>query len=102
MKSIIEDIIEIDSIAQKRIDEAQKIRDEISNQIKLEKEQLNSDLNERAEARIVKIENTEKTHADEQKAKIAKETEEKISKLTQSFDGIKEKLEKEIYQNVIK
>lgn len=102
MKSIIEDIIEIDSVAQKRIDEAKKIKEDVSKQIELEKEQMNAELNSKAENRVLKIEEAEKRLADEETAAIQKETDEKLSALRENFEKIKDKLENEIYQNVIK
>ncbi len=101
MPNMINQIIEIDRIAQKCLDDANKIREQYLNELKEKTAQTNKALNEKTQNRIEKVLLTETAFAEEQKAKIKNENDAIIKQLLDIYTQKHEKLEQDIFNNVI-
>lgn len=101
MSSIINRIIEIDSIAQQRLNDAHIIENGIRQQIIDKNTQTNKIISEKAEARIAKIDEIEQQYSQEEMAKIKEDSDAHIAKLEQVYMDTHEKIELEIFNNVI-
>lgn len=101
MTSIINQIIEIDSIAQKRLNDAHAIEEEIKRQIVQKKQYTNDIINEKAAARIEKIEEIEQQYANEEMDRIKKEFDSKIARLEDIYTNTHEAIEAKIFNQVI-
>lgn len=101
MKNIINQIIEIDAVAQKRLDDANKIKEQYLQELKIKSQEVNEKLEEKTKNRIQKILVTESQFADEQKSNIEKETQKVIERLEETYKTNHEKLEQDIFNNVI-
>ncbi len=101
MPNTINKIIEIDSIAQKKLDDANLIKERIQKQVLEKSAQTNKLINEKADARISRILQIETQYAQD-KMDIIKENNEKvIARLEKSYIDNHERLEQEIFNNVI-
>ncbi|MEG0693609.1 MAG: hypothetical protein RR444_11090 [Oscillospiraceae bacterium] len=101
MANIINQIIEIDGIAQKRLDDANKVKDQYLIELNEKKAQTTKALEEKTRLRIEKVLSTETKFAEEQKAIIKNETDATIKRLEDIYIQNHEKLEQDIFNNVI-
>lgn len=101
MANIINQIIEIDGIAQKRLDDAKKIKEQYLAELAEKKAQTNIALEEKTKGRIEKLLSTEAKFAEEQKVKIKEENDATIKRLEDIYTKNHEKLEQDIFNNVI-
>lgn len=102
MSNIINSIIEIDSIAQKRLNDAHLFEANIKNVIAEKKLNTNELIAQKAEMRVAKINELEKQYADDEMASIKEESDAKIALLEQLFEDNHEQQELEIFNNIIK
>lgn len=100
MSNIINQIIEIDSIAQKRLDDANKYKEQIKLLILQKAEQTNEFINSKVTARVEKILEIENQYAQQEKDRITSETDEIIQRLEQSYSDNHLLLERTIFQNI--
>lgn len=100
MSNIINQIIEIDSIAQKRLDDANKYKEQIKQLILQKSEQTNEFITNKVNSRVEKIFEIENQYAEHEKDRITSETDEILNKLEQSYSENHLQLEKAIFQNI--
>ena len=101
MPNIINQIIAIDEIAQKLLNDANHVKDQYIVELNQEKEQITSHLSEKTLVHIDKILATETKFAQEQKANIKQDTDVTIKRLLDIYNQNHEKLEQDIFNNVI-
>lgn len=101
MSSIIHQIIEIDSIAQQKLNDASMIKENVKKEVIEKTEQTKKLVTEKMDARIQKIRDVECGFAQEQKDKIKTENDMLISKLMDTYSEVHEQLEQEIFLRVI-
>ncbi len=101
MENLINRILEIDESAKKKLDDAYKKKSEILCDAEKQEEQIKEDVLRKVNGRVEKVEEFEKSNADEKLAELAKKTAEEIAVLDQSYNENHEKWEDEIYRNII-
>lgn len=101
MVNIINQIIEIDGIAQKRLNEANEIKNQYLNELQEKTVAVNQELEKEAKIRIDKVLVAETKLADEEKARISKETAQVIARLEETYSKNHNKLEQDIFNAVI-
>lgn len=101
MSSIINKIIEIDSIAQQRLNDAYVIQNGIRQQILEKNEQTNRVIHEKAESRIAKIDELEQQYANEELVRLREECDAQIERLEQFYSKNHVALEKNLFDRVI-
>lgn len=101
MSSIINKIIEIDSIAQQRLNDAQLIEKNIKKQIEEKNQQTAEFIREKAQARVAKIDEIEQQYASEEMAKIKDEFDSKINSLEEVYANTHKQIELDLYSKVI-
>lgn len=101
MANIIDQIIEIDEIAQKQLDEASKIKELYMKELKDKENEVNNFLEKKTTDRIRKLTETEIQLAEEQKAKITADNKIVLEHLEAVYNKNHEKLEQEIFHNVV-
>lgn len=101
MPNIISQIIEIDMIAQRRLDDANKIKAQYNVELNEKKAQTAKALDDKTKYRIEQILLNEQKLAQEEKAVIKSQTDTAINRLEDIFNQTHEKLEQDIFNNVI-
>lgn len=102
MVNIINRIIEIDTIAQQRLDEAHKLKEAVKVQVLEKAEQTSTLISEKADMRISRIEEIETQYAKDKMDKIKAENQQSLSRLEENYNKNHEQFEKEILDNIIK
>lgn len=101
MENIINKIIEIDENARRRLEEACQKKSEILCDAEKQEVAIRNDVLQRVKGRVEKIEEFEKTNADEKLEELNKKKEEAISYLNTIYNDNHEQWEKEIYNNIL-
>lgn len=101
MSNIINQIIEIDAIAQKRLEDAQKISLTMKEEIEAKAEEIKSTIMQKCENRIQNVLAIEKQCADEKIALIKAENEKLIQKLEETYSNSHKQIENDIFQKII-
>ncbi|MFZ2539922.1 MAG: hypothetical protein WAX04_13665 [Oscillospiraceae bacterium] len=101
MANTINQIIEIDAVAQKRLDNASKIKEQYLQELSEESDQTNKALEEKTQSRMEKVLSTETQYAEGKKAKIKDENDATIKRLEDTYNQNHQKLEQDIFNNVI-
>ncbi len=94
-------ILQIDKKAKQKVEEAllykENIEKQMQDEINLESESIDAKINNR----IKKIEDLENKYSAEQKKIIDQKTKDEIKNLEDVYNRIHEKLEEEIFQNIV-
>ena len=101
MANIINKILEIDENARHRIEDAYKKKSEILCDAEQQEEDIKNDILKRVAGRVEKVEEFEKSNADEKLEKLRNHTNQDISFLDKTYNDNHEKWEKEILNNII-
>lgn len=101
MANIIDQIIKIDSVAQKKLDDAAHLKEQYEQDAKQKMAQTNALIQQKVQAKLDGIRQEEAARAEEEKEQLRRGQEEAFARLERIFDETHEKLEQEIYQNVL-
>lgn len=101
MLNTINKIIEIDSIAQKRLNDAYLIKDDVKKEVLEKIEQTKKAIDEKTNSRIDHINEIEEKKAKEKIEEIDELKNNKIKKLEQTYLSTHQKLEQDIFLRVI-
>lgn len=101
MSSIINKIIEIDSIAQQRLNDAELLETNIKRQIEEKNHQTSAFIKGKADARVTKIDEIEQQYAAEEMAKVKEEVDSKIQSLEEIYKTTHKQLELDLFNKVI-
>lgn len=101
MENTINKIIEIDSIAQKKLDDAQEFKLKLENDTIYEKENLTLLFDEKVKKRITIVENSEKSFYDGQKIIIDQKKINALHELDKIFENNHLEIETVILKNII-
>lgn len=101
MENLINRILEIDENAKKKLEDAYKQKSQIICEAEKQEEKIKEDVFKRVNGRVEKVEEFEKSNADEKLAELEKKTAEEIAALDKAFDENHEKWENDIYRNII-
>lgn len=101
MPNIINQIIEIDSIAQKKLDEADRLKLQLEEETRNKIEETNALIRQKAAEKIDSIRSEEERRAASQMEEIQKEQEAAISRLEKIYHEKHEQLEQDIFNNVL-
>ncbi|WMJ22614.1 hypothetical protein RBG61_11540 [Paludicola sp. MB14-C6] len=101
MSNIINQIIEIDSVAQQRLAAANEISLTMKEQIEAKTQEIKMKIMKKCEDRIQKINVVEKQCAEEKMAEIKAENDKIIQKLEQTYAESHKQIEKDIFNNII-
>ncbi|MEG0894423.1 MAG: hypothetical protein RSE07_01925 [Oscillospiraceae bacterium] len=101
MINTINAILKIDEKAKQKVNEALKFKDDVEKQMQKEMCLENEEIDTKINDRIKKIEDFENQYSAEQAAIIDKQTKDKIQNLEDVYNKIHEKLEEEIFQNIV-
>lgn len=94
-------IIEIDSIAQKRLNDAYTVKDDVKKELLEKNEQMKKAIDEKTNSRIEHINEIEEKMAREKIEEIDDLKNNKIKKLEQTYLSTHQKLEQDIFLRVI-
>lgn len=101
MSSIINQIIEIDTIAQKKLNDAMLMKEEIKQQVIDKAKQTNALIDEKTNSRIKKIEEIETQYAQTKKEEIKLQNDETLEQLEKTYVSMHEQLENAIFNRII-
>lgn len=101
MSSIINQIIEIDTIAQKKLNDAMLMKEEIKQQVIDKTKQTNALIDEKTNSRIKKIEEIETQYAQTKKEEIKLQNDETLEQLEKTYVSMHEQLENAIFNRII-
>ena len=102
MKEIINKIIEIETRAQKLIDDAKKEQSEISQNVDIALEEKKKEYAKKANEQIEYIKKEETRSADERLTAMKKDHEEKLDKLKKLTESHIAELVNKVYENIIR
>ena len=102
MENIIDRILEIDQKACKKLDDANSSKSRIIYDAEKETEVIKKDAFEKVSGRIVIIEDSEKSKADEKIKKIQADAKQSIEFINKKFEDNHEQWEQEILNKIIK
>lgn len=100
MATIIDQIIQIDSTAQKRLDEAEALKLQIQQETKEKIAETDALIAQKAQEKLNRIQEEEERLAAEQKQEIEARTAETIARLEKTYEQKHEELERELFENV--
>lgn len=101
MTNTINQIIEIDALAQKKLAHAKAIKEQYLKELDEQTAQTNLELEIKTKNRIETFFHTEEKFAQEEMLRIKTETAEIINRIEKIYTDNHEKLEQEIFNNVI-
>lgn len=101
MANIIDQIIQIDSIAQQKLDDAAHLKEQYEKKAKEKMADTNALIEQKAQAKIEKIRQEEAARAEQEKEEIRKQMEAALERLEKTYQATHEKLEEELYKNVL-
>lgn len=101
MANIIDQIIQIDSIAQQKLKDAALLKEQYAQDAKRKMADTNALIEQKAQEKVDEIRRSEEWQANQERAEILAQKEEAIVRLERIFAQKREQLEQEIYQNVL-
>lgn len=101
MKEIIENLIKIDTIAQKTLNNANSLKDNVDTEIQTEKIKIAKNIAEKSQIRIENIKEKRQNEISAAKKEIDKNSESIINKLEQTYQASHKSIEKQIFDNII-
>ncbi|MEG2429847.1 MAG: hypothetical protein RSA79_04890 [Oscillospiraceae bacterium] len=101
MPSIIEQIVEIDSVAQQRLDEANKIKIDIQNEVDKTSKKTKLSLEQKAKETIEKVQEIENQFANQEIDKILKDNNVSLSRIEKYYQDNHKSIEDKVFNNII-
>lgn len=102
MDEIIKEIIEIDKQASAKLEEANRIKDEVlKKQLERENEELRKKMRERAQKHLDEVRRTEQEYANEKCAEIEANKQKAFSALKKVYDENHQTWEDDLYSRVL-
>ena len=102
MPSIIEQILQIDSIAQKKLDEANAFQHQLLVDSESRKAELDAAASEKMETELAEFSGALQQKTSREKQEIEKQSQEDISRLGDLFAQNRARLEKDIFENIVR
>ena len=101
MESIINKILEIDENARKKLENAYTTKSQILYEAEQEEDNIKKDVLNRVSGRVAKVEEFEKTTADEKIEKIKNQSYQTIEYINKKFEENHQQWEEDIFKKVI-
>ncbi len=102
MDEIIREIINIDKEASRKLEEAERMKDDVlKNQIIEENKELRRRMKERAKMHLDRVRETEQKHADEKNAAITAQKEAELAALKKAFEENHQAWEDDLFNRVL-
>lgn len=102
MPSIIEQILQIDSIAQKKLDEANAFQHQLLVDSESRKAELDAAVAEKMETELAEFSGALQQKTSREKQEIEKQSQEDVSRLADLFAQNRARLEKDIFENIVR
>ncbi len=102
MPSIIEQILQIDSIAQKKLDEANAFQQQLLVDSESRKAELDAAVTEKMEAELAEFSGALQQKTSREKQEMEKQSQEDVSRLADLFAQNRARLEKDIFENIVR
>ena len=102
MDEIIKEIINIDKEASRKLEEAERMKDDvIKNQITAENKELRHKMRERAQMHLNRVREIEQAHADQKIASINAQRDSELAAIKKVFDEKHQAWEDDLYNHVL-
>lgn len=100
MATIIDQIINIDSVAQKKLDEAEKLKLQYRRETEEKMAETDALIQKKADEKLARVQEEEERAASEEKKRVEARTAETIARLEKVYEEKHEALERELFENV--